>query len=56
MRATIVPLAAIIPLSLSAFGFVNKFVDGDLWLGLSLVCLFINGGGGVSGTSDITEG
>ena len=54
LRAAIVPLAAIIPLSLSAFGFVNKFVDGDLGLGLSLVCLFANGGG-VSGTSDITE-
>jgi len=45
LRAAIVPLAAIIPLSLSAFGFVNKYVDGDLGLWLSLVCLFVNGGG-----------
>ena len=45
MRAAIVPLAVILPLSLLAFGLVNKFVDGDLGLGLSLVCLFVNGGG-----------
>jgi hypothetical protein len=45
LRAAIVPLAVIIPLSLLAFGLVNRFVDGDLGMGLSLVCLFINGGG-----------
>jgi len=45
LRAAIVPLAVLIPLSLLAFGLVNKFVDGNLGLGLSLVCLFVNGGG-----------
>ena len=45
MRATIVPLAVLIPLSLLAFGLVNKYVDGNLGLVLSLVCLFVNGGG-----------
>ena len=48
LRANIVPLALIIPLSLLAFGLVNKFADGNLGLWLSLVCLFVNGGG-VSG-------
>ena len=42
------PLAVLIPLPLLAFGLVNKFVDGNLGLVLSLVCLFINGAG-VSG-------
>jgi len=45
LRATIAPLAIIIPISLLAFGLVNKFVDGDLGLLLSLFCLFVNGGG-----------
>ena len=45
LRAAIVPLAVIIPLSLLAFGLVNRFVDGTLGLRLSLVCLFVNGGG-----------
>ena len=48
LRAAIVPMAVLIPLSLLAFGLVNKLVDGKLGLVLSLVCLFINGGG-VSG-------
>ena len=48
LRATIASLAVIIPISLLAFGLVNKFVDGDLGLVLSLFCLFFNGGG-VSG-------
>ena len=54
LRAAIVPLGIIIPLSLMAFGLVNKFVDGKLGLVLSLMCLFVNGGG-VSAlyTSDI---
>jgi hypothetical protein len=43
-----VPLAVLVPLSLLTFGLVNKFIDGNLGLGLSLVCLFVNGGG-VSG-------
>ena len=48
LRANIVPLALMIPLSLLAFGLVNKFVDGSLGLVLSLLCLFVNGAG-VSG-------
>ena len=48
LRAAIVPLAVIVPLSLLAFGLVNKFVGGHLGILLSLVCLFVNGGG-VSG-------
>ena len=48
LRAAIVPLAVLIPLSLLAFGLVNKFVDGNLGMVLSLACLFVNGGG-VSG-------
>ena len=48
LRAAIIPLAIIIPLSLLTFGLVNKFVDGNLGLGLSLMCLFFNGAG-VSG-------
>ena len=50
MRAAIIPMVVLIPLSLLAFGLVNRFVDGNLGMGLSLVCLFINGGG-VSRTS-----
>jgi len=45
LRAAAVSLAALIPLSLIAFGLVNKFIDGNLGLVLSLVFLFINGGG-----------
>ena len=48
LRAAVVPLAVLVPVSLIAFGLVNKFVDGNLGLGLSLACLFVNGGG-VSG-------
>ena len=50
LRAAIVPLALILPLSLLAFGLVNKFVDGILGVAFSFVCLFVNGGG-VRGTS-----
>ena len=45
LRAAILPMAVLIPLTLLAFGLVNKFVDGNLGLMLSLVCLFFNGGG-----------
>jgi hypothetical protein len=48
LRAALVPFAVIVPLSILGFGLVNKFVDGRLGLGLSLVCLFFNGAG-VSG-------
>ena len=45
LRASLLPLALIVPLPVVAFGFINEFVDGSLGLGLSLVCLFINGVG-----------
>jgi len=45
LRAAIVPMAVLIPLSLLAFGLVNKLVDGNFGLVLSLACLFVNGGG-----------
>jgi len=45
LRATIVPLAVVVPISLLGFGLVNKFVDGNLGLVLSLLLLFVNGGG-----------
>ena len=45
LRAAIVPLAVLVPLSLLAFGLVNKFIDGNFGLVSSLVCLFVNGGG-----------
>ena len=44
------PFAVIVPLPVLCFGLVNKFIDGNLGLVLSLVCLFINGAG-VSGHS-----
>lgn len=43
LRASLIPLALIVPLPVVAFGFINTFVDGSLGLGLSLLCLFING-------------
>jgi len=45
LRAAVVPLAALIPLSFLVFGLVNKLVVGNLGLVLSLVSLFVNGGG-----------
>ena len=57
LRAALIPFAVIVPLSILGFGSVNKFVDGRLGLGLSLVCLFFTGAG-VSEwpwTVDITE-
>ena len=50
MRAALIPFAIIVPLSVLSFGLVNKFVDGNLGLGLCLVCLFSTGVG-VSGTT-----
>ena len=44
-----IPFAVLIPLSLLGFGLVNKFIDGNVGIVLSLVCLFFTGGG-VSGT------
>ena len=43
LRASLIPLALIVPLPVIAFGFINTFVDGPLGLLLSLLCLFING-------------
>jgi hypothetical protein len=43
LRASLIPLALIVPLPVIAFGFINKFIDGSLGLGLSLLCFFING-------------
>ena len=45
LRASLIPFASIVPLSVLGFGLVNRFVDGRLGLGLSLVCLFFNGVG-----------
>ena len=48
LRAAVIPFGVLLPLSVLGFGLVNKFVDGNVGLMLSLVCLFLNGGG-VSG-------
>jgi hypothetical protein len=48
LRAALIPFAVIVPLPVLCFGLVNYFIDGNLGLVLSLVCLFINGVG-VSG-------
>jgi len=45
LRAALIPFAIIIPLSVLTFGLVNKFVDGNLGLGLCLVCLISTGVG-----------
>ena len=45
LRASLIPFASIVPLSVLSFGLVNRFVDGRLGLVLSLVCLFFNGVG-----------
>ena len=50
LRAAVIPFAVLLPLSVLGFGLVNKLVDGNVGLMLSLVCLFLNGGG-VSGQS-----
>ena len=51
LRAALIPFGIIVPLSVLTFGLVNKFVDGNLGLGLCLVCLFLTGVG-VSGTNN----
>jgi len=45
LRAAWIPFAIIVPLPVLAFGLVNKFIDGNLGLTLSLICLFFNGAG-----------
>ena len=51
------PFAVLVSLSVLGFGLVNKLVDGNVGLTLSLVCLFFNGGGVMDErcTSGITE-
>jgi len=43
LRASLLSFGVIVPLSLLAFSFVNKFVDGPLGLFMCLICLFVNG-------------
>ena len=43
LRASLIPLALMVPLPVIAFGLINKFVDGSVGLFTSLLCLFING-------------
>ncbi|PPQ80690.1 hypothetical protein CVT25_001822 [Psilocybe cyanescens] len=43
LRAAIVPMAILVPISLIAYGVVNHFVDGQLGLTICLACLFLNG-------------
>jgi hypothetical protein len=45
LRAAVIPFAVLVPVSVLCLGLVNRFVDGHVGLGLSLVCLFFNGGG-----------
>ena len=45
LRASLMPFATIVPLSVLSFALVNTFVDGRLGLILSLVCLFFMGVG-----------
>lgn len=45
LRASLLPLAVFVPLSVLLFGLVNKYVDGPPGLILSLMCLFLNGVG-----------
>ena len=52
MRAAAIPFAILVPISVLCFGLVNRFIEGKMGLGLSLVFLFFNGGG-VSGQSEI---
>lgn len=43
LRASLVPFAVLVPLSVLVFGLVNRFVDGPVGLFMSLICLFVNG-------------
>lgn len=43
LRASLIPFAITVPMSILTFGLVNKYVEGTLGLVLSLVCLFFNG-------------
>ena len=54
MRAAVIPFAVLVPISVLCFGLVNKFINGNMGLGLSLVFLFFNGGG-VSGSKSFAS-
>jgi hypothetical protein len=41
----VIPFAVLVPVSVLCFGLVNRFIEGKMGLGLSLVFLFFNGGG-----------
>ena len=45
MRAAVIPFTILVPISVLCFGLVNRFVEGKIGLGLSLVFLFFSGGG-----------
>ena len=45
MRAAVIPFGILVPVSVLSFGLVNRFIEGKIGLGLSLVFLFFNGGG-----------
>jgi len=45
LRAAVIPFAVLLPLSVLGFGLVNRLVDGNVGIMLSLVCLFFSGGG-----------
>ena len=45
MRAAVIPYAIFIPISVLCFGLANRFIEGKMGLGLSLVFLFFSGGG-----------
>ena len=40
-----IPFGILVPVSVLSFGLVNRFIEGKIGLGLSLVFLFFNGGG-----------
>lgn len=54
LRAAVIPFAVLLPLSVLGFGLVNKFVDGNVGLMFSLVCLFFSGSG-VSGSLNVVR-
>lgn len=43
LRASLVPLALLVPLSVLTFGLINKYIDGPVGLSMSIACLFFNG-------------
>ena len=45
LRAALIPFSVIVPLSLLGFALVNRYIDGNVGLVLSLVCLFFSNAG-----------